>query len=339
MVVNSCHSNRPDHGGLTPEFIAGDYNELRQWLRYVLVDQIYAFNFTETVQDVNTTSVNTTSANATTSRGVRYLIGGKYFALKGGIRLWQVRVSNTSCSAMQIALREAGMSYYSRPNVQECYGEWEPGLQETTAYGVGKIDGVTRTGIYPWNPYVVYPKSRNVFAFGNYGWGQPYYGTSGFSAFLPASNASKAEAIMNQLVRDDEGGWIDAQTRMVIVDFSVYNYDTGFFTTVRLQVETPPTGYFMPNYEFFTYRATLYLTLVDKIRGVGEVLLVVSCFSYMMQALGRIARRRKCSDRRALFELLVQILVFACIVFWLQVMLPILAPDSTLTEDKPQMFG
>ena len=46
--------------------------------------------------------------------------------------------------------------------------------------------------------------------------------------------------------------WIDAQTRAVSVDFSLYNRDTNLVSVCRFTVELPPDGNLLPSYRLFT---------------------------------------------------------------------------------------
>ena len=220
-----------------------------------------------------------------------FLIQRRYYKLMGGVRLWQVRV-NYTCSETDAT--------------GSCYSDWSVGNQADKPYGPG--------GMFPYEPHVIPPSlSLRVFAFGMYGWGQPSYGTSGYLAYLP-NNQAGAVSNMTSLL---DAGWIDEFTRVILLDFTLVNYDTNLQTTVRMQIETPASGHLLPSYEFFTYRRALYGTGVDWLRLVGEVILVLASFRYLFVAILRLLRYKARLDWRALFEVVVQVLAISCIGFWL----------------------
>jgi polycystin 2 len=98
---------------------------------------------------------------------------------------------------------------------------------------------------------------------GRYYWssahGRPYftgifgenYPGSGFILTFPG-NATNVIDIANQLIQDN---WIDGSTRVVVLEFSLFNVNLNIFSMVRIGIEVPASGEILPFYNINTVEA------------------------------------------------------------------------------------
>jgi hypothetical protein len=228
-----------------------------------------------------------------------------YLKLVDGVRMWQVRVSNDTCSVSETLGSLYGRYLdSSRAGRQYCYGPILPGVTEDrTPYG-------------PGNRYVWLPQVATTDASGVYGWGESSYGRSGYATYLPADGA-EARRILANLVQDR---WLDDRTRALMIDFNLYNADSNLLTVARFMVEFLPTGLFLTSYRMYTFKLELYASTSDVLRAMGEVLVLLGCAYYMVQELQQLAKSRpRCkyfSDLGNAFDLTLQACMICCIIYW-----------------------
>lgn len=63
---------------------------------------------------------------------------------------------------------------------------------------------------------------------------------------------------LNGTLGDVQSDWIDDQTSVIIVDFSLYNPNLNSFLCFIVTIEIPSSGYFVPSYLIFSGRLVLY---------------------------------------------------------------------------------
>ena len=98
------------------------------------------------------------------------------------------------------------------------------------------------------------------------------YDGSGYVADL-GYNSSTAQAVISELI---EYGWIDRQTRAVLLEFTIYNPNTGYLIISAYHFEILPTGYGHP----FPKIDTLLLTSTET--GFYEFYLICQFLFIMM---------------------------------------------------------
>ena len=76
-----------------------------------------------------------------------------------------------------------------------------------------------------------------------------YGGGGAVQTLSPMKNTSLA--ILREL---REGLWIDRATRLIIVDFTIYNANVNLFCIVKLAFEIPPTGGLVTSSRFNTVK-------------------------------------------------------------------------------------
>lgn len=196
-----------------------------------------------------------------------YILGGS----QGGILFRTSRVSQFSCHRGFFQTHQMGSV-----GLDECYGPWpmidaedpnsvfEQPVISTEAYGLANVE------IDPSNAPEALAQGAFEYTVDSGSTlegtllGQMYldrnkYGRGGFMADFPIDNdnnrSTDALAIMYL------NHWIDISTRIVSVEFNVYNPSTNVITGIRLFTEYSQTGNIRPSYRFYHINALMWHNL------------------------------------------------------------------------------
>ncbi|GMR50368.1 hypothetical protein PMAYCL1PPCAC_20563, partial [Pristionchus mayeri] len=88
------------------------------------------------------------------------------------------------------------------------------------------------------------------------------YGDGGFVQYLSTTNKNTSIADIAFLKANR---WTDRGTRLVVIDFSVYNGNLNLFCVINLIFELPPVGGLIPMSEFTTLRLLRYVSKFDYV--------------------------------------------------------------------------
>lgn len=77
--------------------------------------------------------------------------------------------------------------------------------------------------------------------------------------------------------------WITRGTRVVFVDFTVYNANINLFCAIRLIVEFPATGGAISSWDFRTVKLIRYVTIKDYFIMACELIFVLFIFYYIVE--------------------------------------------------------
>lgn len=227
-----------------------------------------------------------------------------YLKLVGGVRLWQVRVSNNSCTVLQ-SIDSAYRTRFGRPG-NACYGPVLPG-KNADQLPFGPPEDPTR---YKFKS-VVGSEIRGLN-----GWGEISYGVGGYAVYLPP-NRTTGFSIINDMLRDR---FFDKNMRALAIDINFFNADTNLLTVSRFLLELLPTGLFLPSYRMYSFKLFLYATAADQARMAGEILVAAGCLYYMAVEVMQLWRSRpRCkyfSDPANAFDLMLQACMLSCIIYW-----------------------
>ncbi|XP_078671724.1 polycystin-1-like protein 2 [Branchiostoma floridae x Branchiostoma belcheri] len=113
------------------------------------------------------------------------------------------------------------------------------------------------------------------------------YGSGGYVAGV-GRNKAAALAVIAGL---KEAGWIDRYTRAVIVEFTVYNANVNFFSTMSYMVEFLNTGGAVPSHSVWTYRLHRFVDTAGYILMALHILYVV-CFLYTLYREVRLMKEQ-----------------------------------------------
>ncbi|XP_060096937.1 polycystin-2-like protein 1 [Heteronotia binoei] len=82
-----------------------------------------------------------------------------------------------------------------------------------------------------------------------------------------------------------ENLWLDRGTRVIFIDFSVYNANINLFCVLRLVVEFPATGGAIPSWQIRTVKLLRYVSTWDFFIVACEIIFCVFIFYYVIEEI------------------------------------------------------
>ncbi|KAK2098820.1 Polycystic kidney disease 2-like 1 protein [Saguinus oedipus] len=178
--------------------------------------------------------------------------------LLGVPRLRQLKVRNDSCVVHEDF----------REDILSCYDVYSPDKEEQLPFG--PLNGTA------WTYH-----SQDELG-GSSHWGRlTSYSGGGYYLDLPGSRQASAEALRDL----QEGLWLDRGTRVVFIDFSVYNANINLFCVLRLVVEFPATGGAIPSWQIRTVKLIRYVSNWDFFIVGCEVVFCIFIFYYVVEEI------------------------------------------------------
>uniref|UniRef100_A0A5F8GGN5 Polycystin 2 like 1, transient receptor potential cation channel n=1 Tax=Monodelphis domestica TaxID=13616 RepID=A0A5F8GGN5_MONDO len=152
--------------------------------------------------------------------------------LLGVPRLRQLKVRNDSCAVHEDF----------QEDILGCYDVYSPDKEERLPFG--PLNGTA------WTYH-----SEDELG-GSSHWGQlTSYSGGGYYTDLPGPREASAKVLRGL----KDGLWLDRGTRVVFIDFSVYNANINLFCVLRLVVEFPATGGAVPSRQIRTVKLIRYV--------------------------------------------------------------------------------
>ncbi|XP_059821491.1 polycystin-2 [Hypanus sabinus] len=176
--------------------------------------------------------------------------------LLGVPRIRQLKVKNESCKVHEDLKDE----------IKECYDVYSIANEDTASFGL-----MNKTA---WT----YTSEKDLKEIGYWGLVAIYSG-AGYYLDL-ARNRDETAAKLKVL---KENLWLDRGTRVVFIDFSVYNGNINLFCVIRLVVEFPATGGALSSWQFQTVKLFRYLSSFDYFLAACEVAFCVFIFYYIVE--------------------------------------------------------
>nr|XP_048716663.1 polycystic kidney disease 2-like 2 protein [Caretta caretta] len=206
--------------------------------------------------------------------------------LLGVAQIRQLKVRNNTCAIYP----------YFRTFLKECYHEYRYVAEDKSDFGLKNGSVWTyssASSLAPWH------------------WGAiGLYSGGGFMFTLPKS---KSESI-RKLAFLRRNGWLTRGTRVVFIDFSVYNANINLFCVVRLVVEFPATGGALPSSQFYSVKLLRYVTYYDYFLASCEVIFCLFIFAFIIQEILKVKKLKTEYFKSAwnwLDMLLVSLSIFA----------------------------
>ncbi|KAL7990360.1 hypothetical protein Chor_013790 [Crotalus horridus] len=113
-------------------------------------------------------------------------------------------------------------------------------------------------------------------------WGRlTSYSGGGYYVDLKITREESAETL--QLLK--ENLWLDRGTRVVFMDFSVYNANINLFCVLRLVVEFPATGGAIPSWQIRTVKLLRYVSTWDFFIVSCEIVFCIFIFYYIVEEI------------------------------------------------------
>ncbi|NWX66897.1 PK2L1 protein, partial [Promerops cafer] len=176
--------------------------------------------------------------------------------LLGVPRMRQLKVKNNSCVVHDDFKEE----------ILGCYDVYSEDKEERVSFGL--INGTA------WR----YHSEEELG--GSSHWGRlTSYSGGGYYVDLKMTREESAEAL--QVLK--EKLWLDRGTRVVFIDFSVYNANINLFCVLRLVVEFPATGGAIPSWQIRTVKLIRYVSTWDLFIVACEIVFCVFIFYYVVE--------------------------------------------------------
>ena len=144
-------------------------------------------------------------------------------------------------------------------------------------------ENITELCPRPWR-YASPQALQFVPRWGFFGW----YEGGGFAADL-GYNQKTARHVIKELQTHH---WVDRQTRAVLVEFSIYNVNTGYFSVCTFFFEILPTGYGHVYERIETFPLTNAPTGFYQFYLVCQLLFILMVFYYVAKEAVKILRRK-----------------------------------------------
>ncbi|KAM6415897.1 polycystin-2-like protein 1 [Rhynochetos jubatus] len=178
--------------------------------------------------------------------------------LLGVPRMRQLKVKNNSCVVHDDFKEE----------ISGCYDVYSEDKEERVSFGL--INGTA------WR----YHSEEELG--GSSHWGRlTSYSGGGYYIDLKLTREESAEAL--QVLK--EKLWLDRGTRVVFIDFSVYNANINLFCVLRLVVEFPATGGAIPSWQIRTVKLIRYVSAWDFFIVACEIVFCVFIFYYVVEEI------------------------------------------------------
>ncbi|KAG2465855.1 polycystin-2 [Polypterus senegalus] len=178
--------------------------------------------------------------------------------LLGVPRLRQLKVNNQSCLVIEDL----------RDEIPDCYGVYSVASEDASPFGLGKGTAWTYTA----------EKDLN----GSSSWGlMAKYSGGGY--YLDLSRTREESAAQIRTLKDNL--WLDRGTRVLYIDFSVYNANINLFCVVRLLVEFPATGGTVTSWQFQTVKLIRYVSNFDYFLAACEIAFCLFIIYYVVEEI------------------------------------------------------
>ncbi|XP_019390278.1 PREDICTED: polycystic kidney disease 2-like 2 protein [Crocodylus porosus] len=182
--------------------------------------------------------------------------------LLGVARVRQLKVRNNTCSIHPLFTTFLKECYYKYRLAAEDKSDFGPRNKPEWVYSVA-------SSLAPWH------------------WGSMgMYSAGGFMFTLPKS---KEESI-KKLAFLKENNWLTRGTRVVFIDFSVYNANINLFCVARLIVEFPATGGAVSSSQFYSVKLLRYVSSTDYFLASCEAVFCLFIFGFIIQELVQMRR-------------------------------------------------
>ncbi|XP_070567047.1 polycystin-1-related protein-like [Ptychodera flava] len=219
------------------------------------------------------------------------IMDGSLILLGNQASLRQLRMPSGSC---KVPNQMSGL-------VDDCRSDYQSPENYRSAYGPNET----------W----LYQESSDIVRYCK--WGRfGYYGGEGYVVILNGSRLAASEQL--QLLKEEN--WIDVNTRVVIVEFTLYNPPTNLFTSITLLLEMPGTGGVYPFPIIASVMLYRYETFYDYFIMVWELMfLAIVVYSIKCEIYKAIKEKREYFLQiwtyvEILFSLF-SLLFFACYVY------------------------
>ncbi|NXI48989.1 PK2L2 protein, partial [Chloroceryle aenea] len=209
--------------------------------------------------------------------------------LLGVAQIRQLKVRNNTCS----------IHSYFRTFLEGCYDNYGYRAEDRSTFGLkneSEWKYTSASTISPWH------------------WGaMGLYSPGGYIFTLPKSKQESLE----KLVFLRKNSWLTRGTRVVFIDFSMYNANVNLFCVIRLVVEFPATGGALTSSNIYSVKLFRYVTYYDYFLAFCEIIFCLFIITFIIQESIKIVKLKKHYFRNAWnwLELLLLVVSILAIAF------------------------
>ncbi|PNJ59601.1 PKD2L2 isoform 4 [Pongo abelii] len=180
--------------------------------------------------------------------------------LLGVPRVRQLKVRNNTCKVYS--------SFQSL--MSECYGKYTSANEDVSNFGL-QINTEWR-----------YSTSNS-----NSPWHWGFLGVYRNGGYIFTLSKSKSET-KNKFIDLRLNSWITRGTRVIFIDFSLYNANVNLFCIIRLVAEFPATGGILTSWQFYSVKLLRYVSYYDYFIASCEITFCIFLFVFTTQEVKKI---------------------------------------------------
>ncbi|XP_036061222.1 polycystic kidney disease 2-like 2 protein isoform X2 [Onychomys torridus] len=179
--------------------------------------------------------------------------------LLGVPRVRQLRVRNNTC---KVSVFQSLMS--------DCYSKYTADNEDVSDFGL------QRDTEWKYSPSPA-----------NAPWHWGFVGVYRDGGYIFTLSKSKSEA-RTKLADLRVNSWITRGTRVVFIDFSLYNANVNLFCVIRLVAEFPATGGLLTSWQLYSVKLLRYVTHYDYFIASCEIVFCIFLFVFITQELRKL---------------------------------------------------
>ncbi|XP_022281050.1 polycystin-2-like protein 2 isoform X7 [Canis lupus baileyi] len=204
--------------------------------------------------------------------------------LLGVPRVRQLKVRNNTCkvySSFQSLMNECYDKYTSKSEDMDEFGlKQETEYRKFLEYISVRLSRLSIILFIPNRWKYAAPTSSSPWHWGFVG----VYQNGGFIFTL---SKSKSET-KNKFVDLKLNSWITRGTRVIFIDFSLYNANVNLFCIIRLAAEFPATGGIITSWQFYSVKLLRYVSYYDYIIASCEITFCIFLIVFTTQEAQKI---------------------------------------------------
>ncbi|ERE81278.1 polycystic kidney disease 2-like 2 protein [Cricetulus griseus] len=196
----------------------------------------------------------------------------KLYNLKNSSRIYYENVLLGVPRVRQLRVRNNTCKVYSafKSLISDCYGKYTTENEEVSDFGL-KNDTEWKYSTSPANA--------------PWHWG--FVGVYRDGGYMFTLSKSKSHT-QTKLIDLRLNSWITRGTRVVFIDFSLYNANINLFCIVRLVAEFPATGGLLTSWQFYSVKLLRYVTHYDYFIASCEIIFCIFLFVFITQELRKL---------------------------------------------------
>ncbi|XP_016059216.1 PREDICTED: polycystic kidney disease 2-like 2 protein [Miniopterus natalensis] len=147
-------------------------------------------------------------------------------------------------------------------------------------------------------------------------WYRGFVGVYRNGGYIFILSKSKSET-KNKFINLQLNNWITRGTRVIFIDFTVYNANVNLFCIVRLVAEFPATGGILTSWQFYSVKLLTYVSYYDYFIAACEIIFLILFIVFITQE-GKNIKEFKSAYFKSIsnwLELLLLVLCFVAILF------------------------